>query len=110
MTIRIRRVDKLAVCSTCRPALPYAPPTFTSGAPFSPFPSHRGARMPVWKVLLVVVFGGACLALGLATIIVPMTIVLDGTRWLWLAGLLVATLGMGTLFRLFLNSADRALK
>ena len=65
--------------------------------------------MPVWKVLFIMAFGSACLALGLATIIVPMTLVQDGYRWLWLAGLLVATVGMGTLFRLFLNSADRAL-
>jgi hypothetical protein len=65
--------------------------------------------MPAWKILLVLAFGVVCLALGLATIIVPLTIVQDGARWLWLAGLLVATIGMGTLFRLFLNSADRAL-
>ena len=65
--------------------------------------------MPVWKVLFILALGGVCLALGLATIVVPMTMVLDNSRWLWLAGLLFATVGMGTLFRLFLNSADRVM-
>jgi uncharacterized membrane protein HdeD (DUF308 family) len=65
--------------------------------------------MPAWKVLLVMVFGIVCLVLGLATVIVPMTLVQDNSRWLWLVGLLFATGGMGALFRLFLNSADRAL-
>jgi hypothetical protein len=64
--------------------------------------------MPIWKVLFIVAFGVVCMALALATVIVPMTLVQDNFRWLWLAGLLLATGGMGTLFRLFLNSADRA--
>jgi hypothetical protein len=65
--------------------------------------------MPAWKVLFIVAFGGVCLALTLATIIVPMTVVTSGYRWVWLAGLLFATVCMGTLFTLFLKSADRAL-
>jgi hypothetical protein len=65
--------------------------------------------MPAWKVLFIVAFGGVCLALALATVVVPMTIVESGYRWLSLAGLLFATICMGTLFRLFLKSADRAL-
>ncbi len=65
--------------------------------------------MPVWKVLFILVFGCVCLTLGLATIIVPMTMVESGYRWLWLAGLLFATVCIGMLFRLFLQSADRAL-
>ena len=72
-------------------------------------PVSQGTRMPVWKVLLILAFGGICLGLGLATVIVPMTIAPGNSRWLWLAGLLLATAGMGTLFRLVLNSADRAL-
>jgi hypothetical protein len=64
--------------------------------------------MPAWKVLFIAFLGIICLALGLATIVVPMTLVEDNTRWLWLAGLLVATGIMGTLLRLFLISADRA--
>jgi hypothetical protein len=71
-------------------------------------PVSQEIRMPAWKVLFIMVFGLVCLVLGLATIIVPMTLVVDGTRWLWLVGLLVATVAMGSLFRLFLNSADRA--
>lgn len=66
--------------------------------------------MPTWKVLLIVVFGCACLALTFATIVVPMTQYAGDNRWLWLAGLLVATIGTGTLFALFLRSADRAFK
>jgi hypothetical protein len=64
--------------------------------------------MAIWKILLIVLLGIICLASGLATIIVPMTLIEDGTRWLWLAGLLVTTVGMVTLLRIFLNSADRA--
>lgn len=65
--------------------------------------------MPAWKVLLVMLFGLAFAALLLATLIVPMTMIEDWTRWLWLVGLLAATVVAGTLFRLFLNSADRAM-
>jgi hypothetical protein len=64
--------------------------------------------MPVWKILLMLLLAIVCLALALGTIIVPMTLVEDNSRWLWLAGLLVATICAGTLLRLFLNSADRA--
>jgi hypothetical protein len=34
----------------------------------------------------------------------------DENRWLWLAGLLLATVCMGTLFTLFLQKADRTFK
>jgi len=64
--------------------------------------------MPVWKVLFIMVFGLVCMGLGLATIIVPMTVVETGFRWVWLGGLFFATIGMGLLLRLFLQSADRA--
>jgi hypothetical protein len=65
--------------------------------------------MPTWKVLLVLVFGLVCLGLTLATLIVPWSVVESGYRWLWFVGLLCATVCMGTLFTLFLQSAGRAL-
>jgi len=65
--------------------------------------------MPAWKTLLIVVFGLACLTTGVATIIVPLSMVVDNTRWAWLAGLLAASVVMCWLFRAFLNRADRAL-
>jgi len=65
--------------------------------------------MSAWKVLFIMAFGCVCLALALATVVVPMTVVESWDRWLWLAGLLFATVCMGTLFTLFLQSADRAL-
>jgi hypothetical protein len=61
--------------------------------------------MPVWKVLFIMLFGAVCLALALATVIVPISMA-GGQRWLWAGGLLSATLGMGTLFALFLRHAD----
>jgi methenyltetrahydromethanopterin cyclohydrolase len=64
--------------------------------------------MPAWKALFIVVFGCACLALALGTIVVPMSV--DENPWLWLAGLLFATVCMGTLFTIFLKKADRTFK
>ena len=66
--------------------------------------------MPVWKVLVVVVLGCACLGLAFATLLVPMTITSGGDRWLWLGGLLVATAIVGTLFALFLRRASAAMR
>jgi hypothetical protein len=66
--------------------------------------------MPAWKVLFVMVFGLACLALALATIVVPLSMPGDDDRWLWLGGLLVGTIIMSTLFTLFLRHADRTFK
>ena len=60
--------------------------------------------MPAWKALFIVAFGCVCLALALATIVVPMAV--EEYRWLWLAGLLLATVCAGTLFALFLKRAD----
>jgi hypothetical protein len=65
--------------------------------------------MPVWKILFILLFGIVCLAFALATIVVPMTLVVDNTRWFWLAGLLTTSIGLFSLFRIFLNNADRAL-
>ncbi len=64
--------------------------------------------MPAWKVLFIMAFGLVCMGLALATVIVPLSMVESGYRWLWLAGLLVATVCSGTLLKLFLESADRA--
>jgi predicted ABC-class ATPase len=66
--------------------------------------------MAAWKVLFIMVLGFACLALALATVVVPLTTSFGETRWLWFAGLLVTTLVMSTLLMLFLKSSDRALK
>jgi hypothetical protein len=64
--------------------------------------------MPAWKVLFIMAFGLVCMGLALATVIVPLSLVESGYRWLWLAGLLVATVCSGTLFKFFLQSTDRA--
>lgn len=64
--------------------------------------------MPVWKVLLIGMFACACLALATATIVVPFSYT-GGQRWLWLAGLVAATLCMGGLFALFLRHASGSL-
>ena len=65
--------------------------------------------MPPWKVLLVLVFGGSCLALAVATVCVPLALEDGQYRWVWFGGLLVATACMGILFKLFLERADRIL-
>lgn len=64
--------------------------------------------MPVWKVLLVGVLACVCLALAMATFVVPFTYV-GNQRWLWLGGLLSATLVTGALFALFLRHASGSL-
>jgi hypothetical protein len=64
--------------------------------------------MPVWKVLLVGLLGGVCLALALATVVIPLDRT-GGERWAWLGGLLAATLCAGALFVLFLRWAGRSL-
>ena len=66
--------------------------------------------MPVWKVLFTLVLFCACLALGFATIVVPMTASAGEHRWLWLAGLLVATAVAGTLMALFRRRASRFMR
>jgi hypothetical protein len=66
--------------------------------------------MPVWKVLFIVVLFCACLALASATLVVPMTLTAGEHRWLWLAGLLVATACMGALFSLFLRRASTLMR
>lgn len=62
--------------------------------------------MALWKTLVTMLLAAICLGLALATIVVPITIQGD-ERWYWLAGLLVGTVIMGTLFALFLKAQDR---
>ena len=64
--------------------------------------------MPAWKVLLVGLFGVVCLALMLATIVVPIS-KSGGEMWAWLSGLSAASLFTGTLFVLFLRHAGAGL-
>jgi len=60
--------------------------------------------MPVWKVLFICVFACVCLALAIATVAIP--VAQEGSqKWIWLGGLLTATLFTGALFTLFLRSA-----
>jgi hypothetical protein len=64
--------------------------------------------MSAWKVLIIGLLAAISLALGLATILIPMEH--QGTqRWIWLGGLLTATLFVGGLFTLFLRYAGRGL-
>ena len=65
--------------------------------------------MPAWKVLFIMAFACVCFGLALSTVIVPFSIVEPEHRWPWLAGLLCGTVCSGTLFTLFLQSADRAM-
>jgi hypothetical protein len=64
--------------------------------------------MPAWKVLFIGLCACVCLALALATVLVPIS-GQGGERWLWSAGLLVATLCAGALFALFLRHAGHSL-
>src|SRR5207237_9260314 len=72
-------------------------------------PVSRETCMPAWKVLFIVAFAFVCLGLALSTVIVPFSIVESEQKWPWLAGLLFGTVCSGTLFTLFLQSADRAM-
>ena len=64
--------------------------------------------MAVWKVLLIGLLACTCLALTLATIVIPIS--QDGAqKWVWLGGLLAATIGTGALLALFLRYADGSL-
>lgn len=65
--------------------------------------------MSDWKVLFIALFALTCLALVIATIVVPLALTAEDHKWLWFAGLLLASIGMSTLFTLYLRSADRAL-
>jgi hypothetical protein len=64
--------------------------------------------MPAWKVLFIGLCACVCLALATATFVVPFTYG-GNQRWLWMGGLLAATLFAGVLFALFLRHASNAL-
>jgi hypothetical protein len=66
--------------------------------------------MPAWKVLLIAVLFFVCLGLAFASFVVPMTTAAGGNRWLWLGGLLGATVLMGTLMALFLRRSGRLMQ
>ena len=64
--------------------------------------------MPAWKVMLIGLLSCICLALTLATILI--TLDEKGTdRWIWLTGLLAATVAVGTLLVLFLRHAGASI-
>jgi hypothetical protein len=64
--------------------------------------------MPVWKVLFIGLLACVCLGLAMATFVVPFAQE-GGQRWVWMGGLLSATLCMGVLFALFLRHASGSL-
>lgn len=64
--------------------------------------------MSAWKVLLICVLACVCLALTMATIAIPIAQE-GGQRWVWLGGLLAATLGTAGLLALFMRWAGRSL-
>ena len=63
--------------------------------------------MATWKVLVVLLFACASLALMISTIIAGMSMGDGPGRWPWFAGMAVGTIVVGGLFALFLRSADR---
>ena len=64
--------------------------------------------MPAWKVLVIAVLACASFALGMATVAIP--IAQDGSqKWVWLGGLLAATLCAGGLLTMFMRYAGHAL-
>jgi len=64
--------------------------------------------MPAWKVMLIGLFAAICLVLAMATILIPMD-KQGSDRWIWLGGLLTATIVMGGLFARFLKYAGGSL-
>jgi hypothetical protein len=46
----------------------------------------------------------------MGTVVVPLALTAEDHKWLWFAGLLVATICMGTLFTLYLRWEDRTFK
>jgi cell division protein FtsW (lipid II flippase) len=64
--------------------------------------------MPTWKVLIIALLGCISLALVMATILIPMD-KQGNDRWIWLGGLLAATLLVGAIFARFLKYAGASL-
>lgn len=65
--------------------------------------------MPLWRVLAILFLAMVCLITAFATVVVPMTEAAADSKWLWMIGLLIATIVMGFLFTLFLKSRDRVM-
>ncbi|MBY0229081.1 MAG: hypothetical protein K2W96_07370 [Gemmataceae bacterium] len=63
--------------------------------------------MATWKVLVVLLFGIASLALIISTLIMGMSLGDRSDGWPWFAGSAGGTVVVGALFILFLRSADR---
>jgi uncharacterized membrane protein YbhN (UPF0104 family) len=64
--------------------------------------------MPTWKVLAIGVLTCICIALGTATIAIPIS--QDGNdRWAWLGGLVLATACAGTALAFFMRYASKSL-
>jgi hypothetical protein len=66
--------------------------------------------VPAWKVLFIVVLAGTCLAMAMGPVVVPLALTAEEHKWLWFAGLLLATTCRGTLFTLYLRWEDRTFK
>jgi len=65
--------------------------------------------MAVWKILIIGVLSCTSLVLAMATIAIPIS--QEGSeRWIWLACLLSATVGVGTLLAFFLRYAGASLE
>jgi hypothetical protein len=64
--------------------------------------------MSTWKVLIIALLGCISLALVMATILIPMD-KQGSDRWIWLGGLLGATLLVGGVFARFLKYAGASL-
>ncbi len=64
-------------------------------------------RMALWKVLFIALFACTCFGLTMATLVVPLALTDEEHRWIWFAALLVSSIGMGTLFTLYLKYEDR---
>lgn len=65
--------------------------------------------MPTWKVLMIGLFSCVTLALVMSTILIPMD-KQGSQRWIWLGGLLTATLLTGAVFARFLKYAGGSLE
>jgi hypothetical protein len=64
--------------------------------------------MADWKVLVIGALASVCMGLGMATVVIGFDQE-GGRRWLWLGGLVAATLCAGALLALFMRYAGRSL-
>src|SRR5690348_10560014 len=56
------------------------------------WPVLKEMRMSGWKVLFIMAFACVCFGLVLATLVVPLALTAEEHRWLWFAGLLLASI------------------